>query len=328
MPSSRYETGFDGRDRAEPVDLDQVARHVHRRDEQEDEEDREEALHRLARAGPQRGEARRARRSRATTSSAKTSRTSDAERARLEAHADREADREVDDRLDEPERDARRRAGRRAARARRIGVSASRLRKPVWMSRARSVPAFIVANSAPWMNGTASAKARKECVGKPGSFVAALQPAGVDGEQQQREDERRDRRSPAGAASARPSAARARTTWSATALTRSRRLHRELAAWRLAPSSPAPSSERPVFARKTSSSDGWCSCEVLDLEALGVERADDRRRGRRRRRAAGPRRRSAPSRTARRSARAPPRRARARPGRPGPPRPSAGRSPP
>src|SRR3954452_19500722 len=58
----------------------------------------------------------------------------------------------------------------------RIGVSESRFRKPVWMSRARSVPVFMVANSAPWMNGTASAKATKEFVGKPGRFVAAFSP--------------------------------------------------------------------------------------------------------------------------------------------------------
>ena len=51
----------------------------------------------------------------------------------------------------------------------RTGVSESREKNPVWMSRARSVPAFIVENSAPWMNGTASAKAKKESVGKPGS---------------------------------------------------------------------------------------------------------------------------------------------------------------
>ena len=44
------------------------------------------------------------------------------------------------------------------------------------MSRARSVPAFIVENSAPWMNGTASAKARNESVGNPGSSVDALRP--------------------------------------------------------------------------------------------------------------------------------------------------------
>ena len=44
------------------------------------------------------------------------------------------------------------------------------------MSRARSVPAFIVEKSAPWMKGTASAKATNESVGKPGSFVDAWSP--------------------------------------------------------------------------------------------------------------------------------------------------------
>ena len=58
----------------------------------------------------------------------------------------------------------------------RRGVSESRLRKPVWMSRARSVPAFMVEKSAPWMNGTASAKARNESVGNPGSIVDAFKP--------------------------------------------------------------------------------------------------------------------------------------------------------
>ncbi len=44
------------------------------------------------------------------------------------------------------------------------------------MSRARSVPEFIVANRAPWMKGTASANATNECVGKPGRCVSALSP--------------------------------------------------------------------------------------------------------------------------------------------------------
>ena len=59
----------------------------------------------------------------------------------------------------------------------RIGVSESRLRNPVWMSRARSVPVFIVANSAPWMNGTARMKATIELVGNPGRCVSARRPA-------------------------------------------------------------------------------------------------------------------------------------------------------
>ena len=44
------------------------------------------------------------------------------------------------------------------------------------MSRARSVPAFIVAKSAPCMNGTASANATKRSVGKPGISVAGWRP--------------------------------------------------------------------------------------------------------------------------------------------------------
>ena len=55
-------------------------------------------------------------------------------------------------------------------------MSESLFRKPVWISRARSVPAFIVEKSAPWMNGTASANATKESVGKPGRFVDAWSP--------------------------------------------------------------------------------------------------------------------------------------------------------
>ena len=45
------------------------------------------------------------------------------------------------------------------------------------MSRASSVPAFIVAKRAPWMNGTARANARNEVVGNPGSMVDGSSPA-------------------------------------------------------------------------------------------------------------------------------------------------------
>ena len=44
--------------------------------------------------------------------------------------------------------------------ARCIGVIARRLRKPVSTSRASALPALIIANSAPCMNGTAIAKSR------------------------------------------------------------------------------------------------------------------------------------------------------------------------
>ena len=125
------------------------------------------------------------------TMTAKSEQHDDAERARREAHAGDQADDDVDERLDDPDDgDPAELAGE--EHGARIGVSDSRLRKPVWMSRARSVPAFMVAKSAPWMNGTASAKATNECVGNPGRLVAESQPARVDREQEQREDERED----------------------------------------------------------------------------------------------------------------------------------------
>ena len=45
------------------------------------------------------------------------------------------------------------------------------------MSRAKSVPVFIVAKSAPWMNGTARMKATIDPVGNPGMCVSARRPA-------------------------------------------------------------------------------------------------------------------------------------------------------
>ena len=42
----------------------------------------------------------------------------------------------------------------------RSGVIASRLRNPLSMSRARSTPAVIETNIAPWMNGIAIRKSR------------------------------------------------------------------------------------------------------------------------------------------------------------------------
>src|SRR5437879_9293234 len=44
------------------------------------------------------------------------------------------------------------------------------------MSRANSTLALMVAISAPWTNGTASANARNELVGNPGSRVSAFSP--------------------------------------------------------------------------------------------------------------------------------------------------------
>src|SRR5262245_2696132 len=109
------------------------------------------------------------------------------------------------------------------------------------MSRARSVPAFIVAKSAPWMNGKARKNARNEFDGKPGIFVAGLSPAG-DREQRRREDEREDDvRGLAG----RPHHRAARDVPDLR--------ERSHASTSASSSSAAPSSERPVLARKTSS---------------------------------------------------------------------------
>ena len=163
------------RDGPEPVDLDQVARHVHRGEEQEDEQHGEEPLHGLARAGAQRGE--RAQRAEREHDQGRRGAAARPRRARRTRAGRRPPARPRGRRAPAPAPSRRRRrAGRARSAVERIGVSASRFRKPVWMSRARSVPAFIVANSAPWMNGTASANARKESVGKPGSCSAESRP--------------------------------------------------------------------------------------------------------------------------------------------------------
>ena len=83
-PSIRYETGFAVATVAEPVDLDQVPRDVHRGDEEEDEEEREEALDRLAGAGAQRGEGAERAEARATTTNEKHEEDERAGDARLE----------------------------------------------------------------------------------------------------------------------------------------------------------------------------------------------------------------------------------------------------
>ena len=114
------------------------------------------------------------------------------------------------------------------------------------MSRARSVPAFIVENSAPWMNGTASAKARNESVGNPGSSVEAWRPPELSSI----------------SATGKSSGGIALAGWRAVRMIdRCARaptcVGRALIRLR-APSSPvaAPSSVRPVLARNTSSSVG------------------------------------------------------------------------
>ena len=242
------------------------ARRVHRRDEEEDEEHGEERLDRLARAGAQREPG--------------------AERA--EAERDRAAAKheEHDDPGRAGLRSGRRRPARRRCRRRawttpstttpaswparsaepRIGVSESRLRKPVWMSRARSVPAFIVEKSAPWMNGTASANARNESVGKPGSSV----------------DERSPPAFTSMSATGKTSGGMTLAGWRERADDRSAARSRRPASSPCSPPARAPArrsrpprrrprASGPVFARKTSSSVGACSSRSAMSTPFGVD---------------------------------------------------------
>ena len=139
MPSIRYETGLSVGDRAEPVLLDQVARQRHRREEEEDEEDREEALHRLAGADAQ-GEERADAAERERDRQREQEQERDARRARPRTRRRRRSRRRCRRAPGRGRAPSPRRACRRAATAPPSGVSASRLRKPVSMSVARSVP--------------------------------------------------------------------------------------------------------------------------------------------------------------------------------------------
>src|SRR5207248_534304 len=157
--------------------------------------------------------------------------------------------------------------------SRRIGVSVRRLRNPVWMSRARSVPAFIVANSAPWMKGTASAKATNEVVGKPGSRVSALSPPALTASSSIGNSS--GEITFAGWRAVRTTERRAnRKTWSANAFT-SGRFHGQPAARSLffllcgSLERPAGLGEEDVVQRRL------VQLQVLDLEVLRVERANE-----------------------------------------------------
>ena len=93
-----------GRDRPEPLVVDQRSREARRGQEQQDEEQREEPLHRLRGARPQadqgadRGEAER-------DEHRQRQQREDAARARLHVQAREEADREVDQRGEERDED-------------------------------------------------------------------------------------------------------------------------------------------------------------------------------------------------------------------------------
>ena len=125
----------------------------------------------------------------------------------------------------------------------RTGVSASRFRKPVSMSRARSVPA-IAGGEERALHERERQEEREERVRREaGQVRRRAQAVRVDRHQHQRERQRRD-----------PDAGLARTCARSSAA----RSARPAARRRVTSSASAPSSVRPVFARNTSSSVGWC----------------------------------------------------------------------
>ena len=140
----------------------------------------------------------------------------------------------------------------------RIGVSESRLRKPR-LDVAREIGAGVHRREQRALDERHRERERDERLRREaGQMGLRAQAAGVHGEQQHREDEREDRR--------RRVAPRSHD--------RAAREERNLVD-RRAHSAPWPSSERPVFARKTSSRLGLVQLEVRDVNAFGVERADD-----------------------------------------------------
>src|SRR6266545_5634330 len=159
----------------------------------------------------------------------------------------------------------------------RIGVSARRFRKPVWMSRARSVPAFIVAKSAPWMNGMASAKATNELVGNPGRRVAASSPPALTA--RSRSGKTSGKTMLAGCRTVRTTERCARVrTWPAKTLfmeRRSRPLERQLRRGSLFLLVSRPLQRAARLGEEDVVERGLVELEILDLEVFGVEGAHD-----------------------------------------------------
>src|SRR5918995_687398 len=242
------------RDEAEPVDIDQVPRRVHRGQEEEDEEEREQALDRLARPRAQRQEeAEGAEADR--DDGREQEQHEDPQEAGREVDADDEADKDVEAGLDEAEDD---RAGEQP---RDQGDAAHRRqREPVQEARL-DVPSKIRAGvhgrEERALDERDGEREGDERVGREaGEAGRRLEPAGVHEQEQHREDEREDdgRR-----LAARPDDRASRDRADLREKAGSGAGHAAGSAasgsW-----SPAPSSERPVLARKTSSSDGaWIS---------------------------------------------------------------------
>src|SRR4029079_18982265 len=235
------------------------------RDEQEDEEDREHALHRLARAGAQRKEC--AQRPEAEPDQEREDEDDgDPPGAGREVHAE-------DEPRDDPNcglnRGHRHHAAELAGQER--DAAHGRQREPV-EETSLDVPREIRAG----VHGReerALHERNRECecqvrVGwEPGQVRGRLEAARVDREQEQREDEREDDvRGLARGAHDRPP--RKLTDLLDEALAHAG----SSASSGSSSSSPAPSRERPVLARKTSSSDGWWSWRFSTLR-LSASRA-------------------------------------------------------
>ena len=102
--SIRYETGLIEREKAEPRNGDQVARRVHRGDEEEDEQHGEEPLDRLPGAGAEREEG--AERTEAHRDESRVDeQQGDAGRPGREADAEEQPDGDVEHRLHDAEHD-------------------------------------------------------------------------------------------------------------------------------------------------------------------------------------------------------------------------------
>src|SRR5688500_1276778 len=242
--------GIRGRDVAEPVDVDQVPRRVHGREEEEDEEEGEETLDRLARAGAEREEeAERSEGDRDHRGEAEE--RQDPERSRGEVDADDQADCDIERGLDQTEN------GHARELADDQGYTPHRgQREPVQEARLdvlREIGSRVHGREeGPLDERDRERKGDEGIRGEAGQLRRLLEPAGVDEQEQHGEQQREDdRRGLPGRADDRASRERPDLTPEG--------VHTAGSA-ASASSSPAPSSERPVLARKTSSSEGaWIS---------------------------------------------------------------------
>ena len=266
-----------GRDVAEPGRLDQVAREARGAQEQGHEQQREDrpgSPRRYRAAAPA---ARRGSRTRTRSAIDSSSSTSTPPTPLAKSTPVASADEQVDDRLHQPSTSGAAELPDSSA-SLRSGVSASRLKKPVSMSRARSVPAVIDDEHRALHERHREQERRGSCgSGSRGCCVAALSARAVDREQDQREQHREDEQRALAQVRTTARSPTASVCASERADGRLSATRRRLAAGGR-PSSgavAAPSSLRPVLARNTSSSEGWCSCSVSTCRSVAVEHAHD-----------------------------------------------------